>query len=776
MFNDLSHWIWAFNQFKDGGDLREYLARPNPLPEQFSLEHLDQFIEKELQQDADHQQTWWMDFDRAAEAMPIIESDGTEDANDPFRGQLTEDAYRNLSDSRRKNPFINIVSGNVNRKLAMLSNIKPTFYPDITNDVDMEAQETLWEWVKTIKENLDLEQHHDQFKLYGITVGSGVLRFRYGQKWNARDMNMIRRISQKREITLNEFQRFQMMLETHQAEHLHPFSVVNYRGANGSEANSYDAPIHRQVHWFETISVAQAKLEFPEYADQIQPGLAKEHKKVRPFLFESDNTDHGMVDKKITEIKFPVIDEIEMNVRIPGTEETVKRPYSQPRIAIGHIERIEGVGIVKMRFDYYDHAHFELVQWVNFPSSKHSKGIGHIKYGRDPMVLFNILHTRQLEYFGRQIKGGGIYLKDVISEDEIQNMVKGNRWTGVSLQNLPPHLQKQDLSLQDVVQDNRPPTLTSAYPQLMQMEKESADIAMSMPDTLRGVRAGESGVQENILQQQGQSMHNFTEKQLHSADREMGDLVNYNIVQFDGAKTFTFQRTGDDGEKRNFAVNVPVNPYETDEVDEFGRTRIAVDHIKNDIGSVEFVTKIGGKPIIPEEPFERWQFLLQLAQYVIPLVQDPRQRIAVKELLGNEGNMTVINDMIGQMEEYDAEQMKTQAKVAEKEQQREQFEKDREFAINKAEQSQELFRLVSDVVTDLAELEPEKLQMLRQRPDLMKNILSSQLQGTALQQAQQALPGNGQQQQPQQRQQRQQQIPQRGQRQRQQPQQQELPL
>lgn len=708
--NDLRFWAWAFDQFI--GDVRDLIPRYDEdqgLPEQFDLDQLDIILQEELERDKDHQQYWWMYYDRAAEAIPLLESDGPEDYEYPLNGHLSREGYDTIREHNQEEAYINLVASNVERKMGSLSGVNPSFYAEAVHAKDTQSIRALNYWIEDIKDNVNMDLIYNRYKYDGIAFGSGVMRFGHGIDMSNPDFALFRNLVQNRRfLTPEELEKYQRAFDYHQVEYIPTFNCIRYRGATGAKSMSFTEPIHRQVHYIENISVAEARMRWPDYAERISPGVSEVAHEVSPYLSLVEDDLQDMVTVIHHRVKFPVVESMDIPVGYPGQESYDTVSKEKPRYAIGYITRVHNTGIVDMDLDAYNHNQFDLVQWVSYPSAKHGCGIGMVKFGRDPQIVHNKLHNGMLKYFGRQIKGGGFYLKDVVSDDDIKDMSKGNRWIGIDRANLPWNMKNAKLT--DIIMDERPPAFPASYASLMQLEETAVDRSMRSTDAWKGQQSGYSGIQQQLASQDSAMMHTNTTDILHHNAKEMGVILYNNVVQFDGEREIEFSRTNEHGDREEFALNKADFYYQEWEPGQ--GYRFVANRILNDIGSLQFNIKVHARNIVPDKPVEKTNFFIQMLQFIDQYIQTPHGRILLRNFHNEGMRIPGLDRSLDQMDKLEAEQRKTQAELAQRAEQYERLKDQREFAKNKAEIDQNLLRLMQSFVSDLAKANPETLKMI----------------------------------------------------------------
>lgn len=746
-FNDLRFWAWAFDQFI--GDVRDLIPNYDDdqgLPEQYDLDQLDIILQQEFEKDLEHQQYWWMYYDRAAEAIPLLESDGPENYEYPLNGQLTREGYDTIREQNTEEAYINLVASNVDRKMGSLSGVKPSFFAEAINAKDEQAIRALNYWAEDIKDNVNMDLIYNRYKYDGVAFGSGVMRFGHGIDMSNPDFALFRNLVQNRTfLTPEELEKYQRAFDYHQVEYIPTFHCIRYRGAGGAKSLSFTEPIHRQAAYIENISVAEARMRWPEHASEIHAGIAESAYRISPYLALVEDDLDDMVTVYHHRIKFPVVESLEIPVGYPGQQSFDTITKEKPRYAIGYITRVHNTGIVDMDLDPYNHNQMDLVQWVSYPSAKHGCGIGMVKFGRDPQIVHNKLHNGMLRYFGRQIKGGGFYIDGVVSDDDLKDLSKGNRWVKVDRSQLPWNMRNANLS--DLIMDNRPPAFPASYASLMQLEETAVDRSMRSTDAWKGMQTGYSGVQQQLASQDSGMMHTNTTDILSFNAKEMGVILFNNIVQFDGDRTIEFTRENENGDQEQFKLNEADFYYQEWDPQAPDGYRFVANNILNNIASLQFAIKVHARNIVPDKPVEKTNFFIQMLQFIDQYIQTPHGRILLRSFHNEGMRIPGLDRSLDQMDKLEAEQRKVQGELAQRAEEYERLKDRRQYAKDKAEIDQNLLRLMQKFVADLAKANPETLQLIfsGNYPGLQADLTEAidQLTGTST--AQGGLPFGGEQ-------------------------------
>ncbi len=711
-YNDLKFWVYAFDQFI--GDVRDLLPESDYAAEQFDLDVLDKMCQQEFDKDLEHQQYWWMYYDRAAEAIPLLESDGPEDYRHPLNGQLTREGYDSIREANNEEAYINLVASNVDRKMGSISGVKPSFYAEAANTSDDQAIRAINYYIEDIKDNVNMDLAYNRYKYDGIAFGSGVMRFGHGVDMNNPDFALFRNLVKNKEfLTPEELEKYQRAFEYHQVEYIPSFHCIRYRGASGPQAMSLTDPSHRQCTYIENIPTAEARIKYPDYAEEILSGISESANRLSPYLSLVKDGLDDMVTIYHHRIKFPVIETIEVPVGY-SAEQREMIEMEKTRYAVGYITRIHNTGIVDMELDRYNHNQMDLVQWVSYPSAKHACGIGMVKFGRDPQIVHNKLHNGMLRYFGRQIKGGGFYVDGVVADDDLKDLSKGNRWVKIDRSKLPFNMKNAKLG--DLIMDNRPPAFPAAYASLMGLEEQAVDRSMRATDAWKGEQTGYSGLQQQLASQDSAMMHTNTTDILHFNAKEMGVIMLNNVVQFDGKRTIEFSSKNEYGDKEEFKLNDADFYYQQwDPKAPDANTdgyRFVANNILNNVGTLQFAVKVHAQNIVPDKPVDKTNFFIQMLQFMDQYLQTQHGRILLRSFHNEGMRIPGLDKALDQMDSLEAAQRDMQGELAQQADQYEKLRDKREWAKDKAEIDQNLLRLMQKFVADISKANPETLQMI----------------------------------------------------------------
>lgn len=711
-YNDLKFWVYAYDQFI--GDVRDLLPESDHGAEQFDLDVLDKMCQQEFDKDLEHQIYWWMYYDRAAEALPLLESDGPESSDRPLNGRITREGYDGIREQGHEEAYINLVASNVDRKIGSISGVKPSFFAEAVNADDSKRIRALNYYIDDIKDNVNMDMLYNQFKYDGVALGSGVMRFGHGVDMNNPDFALFRNlVKNKQFLTPEELEKYERAFQYHQVEYIPTFNCVRYRGAGGPKSMSFTDSVHRQCSYIENISVAEARMKYPDFAEDITSGISEDALRLSPSLSLIEDELEDMVTVYHHRIRFPVTETLDIPVGYSEEDKQIIQKSKQ-RYAVGYITRIHNTGIVDMDLDAFNHNQLDLVQWVSYPSTKHSCGIGMVKFGRDPQIVHNKLHNGMLRYFGKQIKGGGFYIDGVMADDDLKNLSKGNRWVKVDKSQLPFNMKNAKIS--DLIVDNSPPAFPSSYAALMGLEEQAVDRSMRATDAWKGQQSGYSGLQQQLASEDSAMMHTTTTDVLHFNAKEIGVIILNNVVQFDGKREVSFSRKNEFGDKEDFKLNeADFHHQEWDPESPDANSdgyRFVANEILNDIGSLQFAVKVHPRNIVPDKPVEKTNFFMQMLQFMDQYLQTPHGRILLRSFHNEGMSIPGLDTALDQMDTLDQEQRNVQSELAQRAEEYERLKDQREFAKDKAEIDQNLLRLMQKFVADISKANPETLQMI----------------------------------------------------------------
>jgi hypothetical protein len=707
--DDINFYAWALKQdwpsMPDGYDsendheMLEKLASDHKKTPQASLETIDGELEDELQLDATHQRKNWLWLDRAIEAVGMLEADGFDLGK---RGKLfSSNYYTNHKKYSKKNAFISLVKPNLDTYKDQLSqsNIEFKMVPNDPKQ-DSGAISAVNDFTTEIKNDNNFEQQKDMVEHDGAAYGSGVWHVSYDEKEaNPDDMFLEENLKDGVPIKFDDFMRMKRLTKAHQLERVDTFEIIAHRNASGQGSWDFDDEQHPYLHRVRQIRVARAKRDYTDHKNKITSSTSDVYRETNPKSFVLDKNDEDMVTLKETWIKFPVNYDVDVPIEFAdGTVE--EHTMNKDRQAICYVARLEGVGIVDMSLDYYKHNRIPFVQWVNFPSTKHSRGIGLCKYGYAPQKVHTIMFNGKLRFFDRMVKGGGFFLKGVMTQDEIEKRTREHSWIGIDVNELPPEL--QDKPINQLVYDNRPQNFPSVYDRLEAQTERYINTSMNIPPSKKGFQQGSSGRQDLALINQSDQSASPGVKAVEAAQLPVGEMLHSNIVQFDGDKeniTFYTEDEKNPGDFKTQVLNkvmaeaVEYDLY-ADENDQWAKWKIYPTLVKNSIKSLRYSTQIASRSIVPSNPTERRFFFQNLLQSIQGLIESKRGITTLKwtNQFGF-GGIPGFDQFIGELEQSINEDRQFQQQMAQKQEQREAQQQQFEQSVKTEELRQNLIRL-----------------------------------------------------------------------------------
>ena len=701
VIDDLAHYVQVFNDF--GIDIREKVMHLGYTKDQFSVSNLDSYLEQELSEDAQHQTNWWIIKDRAYEAFGIIESDGHGIAVD---GRLMTYA-KHVSSRRNNRAFLNIVKGNRDRVVSQIESVDFSIEATPNYDKDRDIVERLNKRKTNILEDNNWDAVHSKYITDGVTYGSGVFSVNYGD-WpdNPSIAKYINKIESGKALTLDEYTRFQQAMKGHQIRYVDTFEMIRCRHARGPESTTLRNKKHRWIHRIEQISMSEAMRDYPEYAVHIGNRISEHYANTNPAGYFNDSL-ADTITKKTTWVRFGIHEVKNVMVIDPTTNEEILFPTPVKRYAIGKFVRLEGIGVVSAEIDYYRHNMFPFVMWVYTPSRYHSCGIGLVKYGRDPQVIYNQLHNGMIEYIGRMAKGGGYFDSRLgISDTDINDMSKPGTWKKITVN---PQLGERPL--RDFMLENRPQAFPSVYSDLMSIERQAADDTMNVPNVWKGIRSGDSGKQEQILQNQADMAHSSTLSAIGECYQEFALQLYSNIQQFN-QDPLQFSYTDP---MTNTTESVELNSQPDAYLvfnEETGEYDVIEGQSENSVVDVMFDIRVDKNTLIPTRPTERGAFLMNFFQQSREAVMDPRQRVWLREMNRIALRIPELNNALDLIDQMDQAASEANAEAEESAKQNEQFKEDRDYMLK-------LMKTLADVQKvnqELAQRLDEQGTAMQQQP------------------------------------------------------------
>lgn len=693
ILDDLRFYVDAFRAF--GHDVTGLLEKARPA-EQMDLDAISSHIDKEFQEDADHQYNEWILKDRALDAIPLMESDGVNIDEQQVR---STSGYQ-LSKLGSDEPFINLIKTNRDRITAQLqaSSINIKAFPE--REEDAEGVQSLNGLKRKILKNNNFRREKKDYVNDGVTYGSGVGMIHYGEIEDSPDIRRLYRafLVDERNLTIDQWAKLKRAIFGHKVEVFSTFELIRYRGARGPKSADINNDMHRWTHRVQQRSVPKVRRDFPEFADQIVAGVRDEYERTNPYSYNRRET-NDTVTQMDHWIRFPVKGEGEINVIDPATQQVQPIPIPVKRNAVARITRIHGVGIVDMEIDRYHHNMFPLFQWNYEPSHRHSCGIGIVKYGRDPQVIHDILHTGMMDFFDTMSKGGGfVDARLGLTRDDLEEMRKEGTYLPIDVPD-----KFSDKSLKDFIVDTSPSSFPSVYAELMSIHSEGMDMAMSVPNAFKGIQEGSSGRQEEILNRQARQVHTTAVSNFETSLNPFAVMLYSNLVQFERDPYEFYVEEGTTDNRKKFQINKPQGYYldydfQTD-------TYQAVPYgVTNDIQSLLFDIQVGTRSVVPSDPHERAAFMTNFFERTLDAVRDPLGRIWIDQLNSSVLNIPEVGKAIDKMDEREQRIQQQQQKIEAQQQQLEKLEADRKFMIDKLGKQLENKKAELQAAKDAAEL------------------------------------------------------------------------
>lgn len=703
VLDDIHFWQQAFQEF--GIDIKPLLGdayRAHPVP----LTRLDSEIESELQSDSSHKFHEWIVRDRAYEAFGLIESDGP---NMAVNGKLNQ--YRNGKGYRDddEGAFINLIKRNIDRVVSQLesANFNVSAY---ANDADdQEAIQALNDLKENILEDNNFAHHYLNYIRDGVSFGRGYLKIAHGQWMDNPDQAMMLNKLQNSQQPLSQYDRalLRKAFRNHKIKYVDTFEMIPCRMAKGMKDRSLTSEGHRWLHRVRQIPVSKARAMFPEYATDISPISSKIYSDTNPSAYYRNDLGDTVALKE-TWIRFHVQGEVNIPwEQGPGMIQVDQ--LNANRYAVAKVSRIEGLGIVDLDIDEYNHHRYPFASWTYSDSFRHANGIGIVKYGRDPQIVHNKLHNGMLKYFGTSIKGGGLIDHRLgLGKDDMQMQTKPGTWKKVKL---PSEL--QDRPLKDFIVENRPPTMPNVYADLMAIEDKAVDDAMNVPNVMQGIKTGTSGLQEQILQEQANMAHSASVSALKQSMHDMGVLLFSNIQQFERDPFTFFVNDKMTGERRQVDINMPMGWYlqydpKTDSYDS------VPDFVQNDITNLMFKVRLDTESIVPEKPAEKAAFIQQFFNQTQSMVVDPLSREWLRGMLKFGFNVPGIADTLDRIDEIEQGMQQAQMQQAQQQMQLEAQDKAHEQDIDKADVKNDRQKIMNEYLLKMRKLNQEKMLKLRE--------------------------------------------------------------
>lgn len=684
--DQIQFWVWALSQDWpsmpkgfDGENDHEFLKKMAPGHKntiQASLATLDNLIETELELDARHQQYYWLWIDRAIEAIGMMEADGLDLAN---RGKLFAQHYYDAhKQASNKNAFISLVKPNIDIYKSQLRDTGVVFEA-APNDPRADAQaiadfndysaEILnhnhWQQAK--------ENHLHDFAAYG----SGCFQVDYREdEASPDDMFFEDRVRRGEPIPFEEYQRAKDLIRAHVIEYVETFEIIGHRNASGHDSWNIAASLqHPITHRVRQKRVAWLKRQYPQAASRITANTSDIYRQTNPRSFVLDYNDEDQATLKTTWIRFPVSYDLTIPIQLADGS-VVQKMNTRNRSAVLRVDRIEGVGIVDMELDAKAHNMIPIAQAVNFPSNKHSRGIGMCKYGYAPQKVHQIMFNGQLRMFERMVKGGGWFFKGVIDKNEIKAQQKEGTWIGIDRSKLPADLANRPIK--ELVSENQQMQFPTIYERLQATTENYVNTAMSAPPPSKGFRGGTSGRQDLALINQANEVSSGGQRNYEAVMMPLGQMLHAQIIQYDGDRMdIEFMREDEavPGKFRKVVLNKVINeqvkfdPFADDD-GRLSRWKIIPTKIKNNLKSLKFTTKLSTRSLLPTNPTERRLFMSDIIQKFFPLTESQRGVELLKWWVeSGMGGLPGFSERIATIEESLAKDREFQMGMAQREQQ-----------------------------------------------------------------------------------------------------------
>lgn len=682
--DQLGFYVWALSQdwpSMPGGYDSDKLKQMAPDYEnciQANLETIDNLIEDELQLDADHQRNYWLWVDRAIEAIGMLEADGLDLGS---RGKIfAKNYYRAHRTASHNNAFISLVQPNLRAYKEQIHD-DSIIFDAVPNHPAQDANEiaAFNHYATEILNDNNWPANRDkmihQFAAYGNCCAQVDYRI---DEASADSMFMDERLESGDPIPFEEYMRFRRLIRAHKVEFIDSFEVIAHRNAAGED--SWDiagSQMHPYVHRVQQKRVAWLKQKYPKVADKIRASTSEIYMNTNPKSFMLQYNDEDQATLKSTWIRFPVNYKVTVPVLLDNGD-VVQKIDPRNRSAIGRIDRIEGVGIVDMELDKFAHNMLPIAQAVNYPSMKHSRGIGLCKFGYAPQKVHQIMFNGRLRMFERMTKGGGWYFKDVISKKEIQQQQKEGTWIGIDHKKLPAELAQRPIN--DLITNNQDMQFPSVYGQLEAVTEQYINTAMNIPPSKKGFRAGQSARQDMALISQSDQISSSGKRNFEAIMMPLGKMIHSNIVQFDGERyniEFSVPDPNNPNTFRSVILNQVINeriefdPYaEADGL--YSQWKIFPTKIRNNLKTLRFSTQISTRSIIPTNPTERRLFMNDFIQKVFPLTESLRGIDLLEWLVESGfGGMPGFAERIARLRKSIEEDRQYQMQIAQQQQQAE---------------------------------------------------------------------------------------------------------
>lgn len=688
----------------DGGNSHQMLKQMAPGYKntvQADLGFIDRKLEQELELDARHQQHFWLWIDRAIEAVGMLEADGLDIGT---RGKIFANHYYDAhKKGSQKNAFISLVKPNIQMYKSQIrqSNV---IFEAAPNDPKQDAQEIAdFNMYKTeiLNQNHFSKAKDNQIHDFAA-YGSGCLLTDHRMKEaSPDDMFFEERVREGEVIDFEDYMQAQRLIKSHVIDYIDTFEVIAHRNAAGRGSwNIAGSTQHPYVHWVRQERVSRLNRKYPHVENRIGENTSDIYRQTNPKSFVTDYNDEDEATVKTTWIRFPVSYDLTVPVRLANGD-IVEKVNHKNRSAVCRVDRVEGVGVVDMELDRFSHNMLPIVQAVNVPSTKHSRGIGMCKYGYAPQKVHQIMFNGQLRMFERMVKGGGWFFKGVIDKKEILEQQKEGTWIGIDRDDLPSDLKSAPVD--KLVAENQPMQFPTVYDQMQNQTERYVNLAMSAPPPSKGFQSGTSGRQEMALINQSSQITSTGVRAYEAVMMPLGKQVHANIVKFDGKRMnleFVTEAPDQPGKYRKVVLNQVLNeetkfdPYAPED-SMYSRWTLMPTKIKNNLRTLQYTTQLSTRSLLPSNPTERRLYLKDFVQNIaIPLTESMRGVELLKWMVQSGlGGMPGFDERIKAIEQSIQSDRQHQARLAGKKQQREDKELQLEAMVKQEELAQNLKRL-----------------------------------------------------------------------------------
>lgn len=718
--NDLRFYIRAL--FDMSGIDARYLAPGYDEVPQANAQTIESVLEAEDQQNGEHMETHWLQYDRALQAVGMRESSGYN------KGDSVESLHDARSNKKKdKNAYIGLARVNAERSKGHLQNV-PLAFEMVANhpDEDGDTVQAVNRYREEILNQNNFRDHYNEFIADGHDFGSGILYNAYRERPHGADAWFLEeRAKQGQPIEFDEYQKMQQMAKAHKICHIDTFDVIRDRRARGKTSADFSHNSHTITTWMEPITVTEAMQKFPEHKNAIKAGQNNLYMKLNPRAAKI-NRDDLLTTIKRTWIQCPVNYEMEYKVHV-GNNIVVPKTQRKSRNAVLCITRLENAGIVDMKLDEYAHCEVPLTMWQRRASKFHPYGIGAFKDMWAAEWAYNIAFNGKFHWFNRMAKGGGFYLKGSgITDEQLQQRTQEHTWIGLDPNDMSPDL--RDKGISSLIYDTRPTAFPSVYDNL------EANMEGKVKDTggwhgVSGAASGSSGRQEMILRNHAESGMEPTVANLEAAHIPLGRKFFSNIVQFDGDKHIEFNYEDPaSGDTERVALNEVVGEVPEFDLDT-GQWKLLPYEIRNSVKTLEYSTQISTRSIVPVNPTERRFWWLDTLSAIFPYTQSQEGVFMLQQLDRHVYN-GLFRDMIEQLQEVFAQRAESQQRAMEEEQAREQRKDERDYNLEMIDREQNKYRLEQKARSDLLKAvqafkdgDPNPMQQLStQNPNIINQL------------------------------------------------------